>query len=138
MFYEPKDGHGLPHNPFNAVVTRVRLVGFQPEERMGRRTWRPIRFSMRGLRAAAGDVCLDRGQGGSREGQGLGREHHRHGRLLREHREYAMRDKMNITSEAFPREVDEFERADLERAGVPNNSVVRAWQLHRPIWNASW
>ncbi len=21
MFYEPKDGHGLPHNPFNAVVT---------------------------------------------------------------------------------------------------------------------
>ncbi len=21
MFYEPKDGHGLPHNPFNAIVT---------------------------------------------------------------------------------------------------------------------
>ncbi|MDP5362807.1 MAG: flavin reductase family protein, partial [Paracoccaceae bacterium] len=21
MFYEPKNGHGLPHNPFNAVVT---------------------------------------------------------------------------------------------------------------------
>lgn len=21
MFYQPKDGHGLPHNPFNAVVT---------------------------------------------------------------------------------------------------------------------
>ncbi|MEM9788734.1 MAG: flavin reductase, partial [Pseudomonadota bacterium] len=21
MFYEPKNGHGLPHNPFNAVVS---------------------------------------------------------------------------------------------------------------------
>ena len=21
MFYEPKDGHGLPYNPFNALVT---------------------------------------------------------------------------------------------------------------------
>ena len=21
MFYEPKNGHGLPHNPFNAIVT---------------------------------------------------------------------------------------------------------------------
>lgn len=21
MFYQPKDGHGLPHNPFNAIVT---------------------------------------------------------------------------------------------------------------------
>ena len=21
MFYEPKDGHGLPHNPFNALIT---------------------------------------------------------------------------------------------------------------------
>ena len=21
MFYEPKDGHGMPHNPFNAIVS---------------------------------------------------------------------------------------------------------------------
>ena len=21
MFYEPKNGHGLPHNPFNALIT---------------------------------------------------------------------------------------------------------------------
>ena len=21
MFYRPEDGHGLPHNPFNAIVT---------------------------------------------------------------------------------------------------------------------
>ena len=21
MFYKPADGHGLPHNPFNAIVT---------------------------------------------------------------------------------------------------------------------
>ena len=21
MFYEPRNGHGLPHNPFNAIVT---------------------------------------------------------------------------------------------------------------------
>ena len=27
MFYEPKDGHGLPHNPFNALIT-PRPVGW--------------------------------------------------------------------------------------------------------------
>ncbi len=27
MFYRPKDGHGLPHNPFNAIVT-PRPVGW--------------------------------------------------------------------------------------------------------------
>lgn len=21
MFYEPRSGHGLPHNPFNAIIT---------------------------------------------------------------------------------------------------------------------
>ena len=62
MFYEPKDGHGLPHNPFNALIT-PRPIGWI-SSRCGRaRQPRPLFLLQRGgLRAAAGDVRQHLGQ----------------------------------------------------------------------------
>jgi flavin reductase (DIM6/NTAB) family NADH-FMN oxidoreductase RutF len=35
MFYEPKDGHGLPHNPFNAVVAPRPIGWISTRGRLG-------------------------------------------------------------------------------------------------------
>ena len=44
MFYRPEDGHGLPHNPFNAIVTPrpIGWIGTRAED--GRRNLAPYSF----------------------------------------------------------------------------------------------
>jgi hypothetical protein len=51
MFYEPKNGHGLPHDPFKAIVA-PRPIGWisSDRRRMARSISRPIPSSMRSAR----------------------------------------------------------------------------------------
>jgi flavin reductase (DIM6/NTAB) family NADH-FMN oxidoreductase RutF len=117
MFYRPEDGHGLPHNPFNAIVT-PRPIGWI-STRGGGRVGEPralLLLQRRGLCAAAGHVRLHLRQGGPGRHQGQRGQYPGDGRLLREHRGIRDADVMNRTSGPWPKETDEFDLAGIERA----------------------
>ena len=44
MFYRPEDGHGLPHNPFNAIVTPRPIGWISTPRRGGRDNLAPYSF----------------------------------------------------------------------------------------------
>ena len=44
MFYRPKDGHGLPHNPFNAIVTPRPIGWISTRDSEGRDNLAPYSF----------------------------------------------------------------------------------------------
>ncbi|WP_186827021.1 flavin reductase family protein [Shimia ponticola] len=44
MFYEPKDGHGLPHNPFNAIVAPRPIAWVATRGKDGRNNLAPYSF----------------------------------------------------------------------------------------------
>lgn len=43
-FYEPKDGHGLPHDPFNAIVAPRPIGWISSQDRQGRLNLAPYSF----------------------------------------------------------------------------------------------
>ena len=44
MFYRPQDGHGLPHNPFNAIVTPRPIGWISTRDAQGRDNLAPYSF----------------------------------------------------------------------------------------------
>lgn len=109
MFYRPKDGHGLPHSPFNAIVTPRPIGWISSRGADGSDNLAPYSFfnatayvppqvmfatvaykdSIRKI-AETGVFCVN---------------------VVSE----ALTAQMNITSENFPADVDEFEKAGLEK-----------------------
>jgi len=47
MFYKPEDGHGLPHNPFNAIVTPRPIGWISSRDTDGNDNLAPYSFSTR-------------------------------------------------------------------------------------------
>lgn len=109
MFYRPAEGHGLPHNPFNAIVTPrpvgwisttgpfgdnlapysfFNAVAYVPPQVMFASTG--IKDSVRNIRDTGVFAVNIVGE--------------------------ALLDAMNATSAVLPREVDEFDRAGVDRA----------------------
>lgn len=108
MFYRPSDGHGLKHNPFNAIVT-PRPIGWisstgpfgdnlAPYSFFNAAAYTPpqVTFASTGIKDSLRNV-LDTGV------------------FAVNIVEEAMLDAMNATSAALPREVDEFARAGVQR-----------------------
>ncbi|HMO07931.1 MAG TPA: flavin reductase family protein [Paracoccaceae bacterium] len=109
MFYRPEDGHGLPHNPFNAIVT-PRPIGWiattgptgdnlAPYSFFNAVAYVPpqVMFSSTGLKDSLRNIR----DTGVFSVNVVGED------WLRA---------MSATSAAFPRGVDEFDRAGLEKA----------------------
>ena len=44
MFYRPEEGHGLPHNPFNAIVTPRPIGWISTQDAAGGRNLAPYSF----------------------------------------------------------------------------------------------
>jgi len=115
MFYEPKDGHGLPHNPFNAVVTPRPIGWISSRSKDGTNNLAPYSF-FNGVAYTPPQVMF----------AGTGLKHDRHigkdsianvdetGEFCVNIVEYAMREAMNTTSKSVAAGVDEFELACLE------------------------
>ncbi|WP_172296516.1 flavin reductase family protein [Pseudoruegeria sp. HB172150] len=126
MFYEPKDGHGLPHNPFNAVVTPRPIGWISSRDADGRDNLAPYSFFNAvayvppQVMFASTSGKADRGD--TKDSVGNIRET---GVFCVNIVEYAMRDAMNVTSASLPREVDEFERAGLEKAECETVACAR-------------
>ncbi|MEM9344846.1 MAG: flavin reductase family protein [Pseudomonadota bacterium] len=117
MFYRPEDGHGLPHNPFNAVVT-PRPIGWistraadEAENLAPYSFFNAVAYVPPQVMFASTGTKDDRD--GTKDTMAVIRET---GVFCVNIVEYAMRDAMNTSSGPWPKEVDEFEKAGLARA----------------------
>jgi flavin reductase (DIM6/NTAB) family NADH-FMN oxidoreductase RutF len=141
MFYRPEDGHGLPHNPFNAIVTPRPIGWISTRDGKGRENLAPYSFFNAvayvppQVMFASTSAKADRD--GTKDSVGNIRET---GVFCVNVVEYAMREAMNVTSGPWPREVDEFETAAIPRAdcrtiacsrvaGAPANLECRLVQI---------
>jgi flavin reductase (DIM6/NTAB) family NADH-FMN oxidoreductase RutF len=141
MFYRPEDGHGLPHNPFNAIVTPRPIGWIATRGADGSENLAPYSF----FNAVAyvppqvmfASTSAKPDRDGTKDSVGNIRET---GVFCVNIVEYAMKDAMNLTSGPWPREVDEFEKAGIDReecrtipcsrvAGAPASLECRLTQI---------
>ncbi len=117
MFYRPEDGHGLPHNPFNAIVTPRPIGWISSRSTDGQDNLAPYSFFNAvayvppQVMFASTSSKPDRGD--TKDSVANIRET---GVFCVNIVEYEMRDAMNATSAFFGKDVDEFAEAGLEKA----------------------
>lgn len=126
MFYRPADGHGLPHNPFNAIVTPRPIGWISTRGKDGRNNLAPYSF----FNAVAyvppqvmfASTSFKEDSGDTKDSVANIRET---GVFCVNIVEYAMRDVMNASSAMLPREVDEFEHAGIEQVACSEIDCAR-------------
>ena len=130
MFYEPKNGHGLPHNPFNAVVTPRPIGWISTRGADGRDNLAPysffnaVAYDPPQVMFASTSAKPDRGD--TKDSVGNIRDT---GVFAVNIASYAMRDAMNQTSGPWERETDEFDLAQIAKVDcttVPCPRVAEA------------
>ena len=114
MFYRPDEGHGLPHNPFNALITPRPIAWVSTQDADGVANLAPYSF-FNGTAYVPPQVMF--ASTGTKEDQTNAKD------TLANIRatdvfcinivEQAMTDAMNISTNGFAKDVDEFERAGL-------------------------
>jgi len=117
MFYRPEDGHGLPHNPFNAIVTPRPIGWISTRGSDGSENLAPYSF----FNAVAyvppqvmfASTSAKEDRGDTKDSVANIRDT---GVFCVNVVEYAMKDVMNTTSGPWEKETDEFELAGIERA----------------------
>jgi flavin reductase (DIM6/NTAB) family NADH-FMN oxidoreductase RutF len=116
MFYEPKNGHGLPHNPFNALITPRPIGWISTRGVDGVDNLAPYSF-FNGVSYAPPQVMFastgrkpDRARGKDSIGNAIDT-----GVFCVNVVGFAMREAMNASSKPAPRDVDEFDLAGLAR-----------------------
>jgi flavin reductase (DIM6/NTAB) family NADH-FMN oxidoreductase RutF len=122
MFYRPSDGHGLPHDPFKAIVTPRPIGWISSLDAQGRANLAPYSF-FNGCGDAPPLVMFAQSGRKSRpepEKDTIAN--------IRETGEFAcnvvsqaLKDAMNLSSGTYQPEVDEFELAGLTKA--PGRSI---------------
>ncbi|MCZ4367734.1 flavin reductase family protein [Sulfitobacter dubius] len=126
MFYRPVDGHGLPHNPFNAIVSPRPIGWISSRDGQGRDNLAPYSFFnavayvppqvMFASTSAKEDVD------GTKDSVANIRET---GVFCVNVVEYAARDVMNVTSATLPHGEDEFARAGIDKAQCERIACAR-------------
>ena len=109
MFYRPEDGHGLPHNPFNAIVT-PRPIGWISTRGPTGDNLAPYSF-FNAIAYVPPQVMFS--STGAKDSLRNIRET---GVFAVNVVEYAMREKMNLTSGSYPPGTDEFDLAGIKKA----------------------
>ena len=126
MFYRPADGHGLPHNPFSAIVSPRPIGWISSRGADGRDNLAPysffnaVAYEPPQVMFASTETKADRVRGkdsvGNIEETGV---------FCVNIVERAMCDAMNATSGTYDREVDEFTLAGLDRAPCQTIACAR-------------
>lgn len=117
MFYTPEAGHGLPHNPFGAIVTPRPIGWISSRDANGADNLAPYSFFNAvayfppQVMFASTSVKPDRD--GTKDSVGNIRET---GGFCVNIVEFAARDTMNASSAALPRDVDEFAHSGAAKA----------------------
>lgn len=116
MFYRPEDGHGLPHNPFNAIVTPRPIGWISSRGKDGHDNLAPYSF-FNAVAYTPPQVMF--ASTSDKEDRHLGKDSVANidetGVFCVNIVEYEMMEAMNVTSGSYGAEVDEFEQAGLER-----------------------
>ena len=121
MFYRPKDGHGLPHDPFKAIVAPRPIGWISTLDTEGRANLAPysffngcgdrppmVMFAQTGMKKPGGEEVKDSVMNARETGE-----------FACSLVSQALKDAMNVSTEAFDAGVDEFEKAGLEKgAGI--------------------
>lgn len=116
MFYRPEAGHGLPHNPFNAIVTPRPIGWIATRGALGDNLapysfFNAVAYVPPQVMFASTSRKPDRT--GGKDSAAQARES---GVFCVNIVAYAARDVMNATSGMFPAGVDEFARAGVAKA----------------------
>ncbi|NND18450.1 MAG: flavin reductase family protein [Silicimonas sp.] len=130
MFYRPEDGHGLPHNPFNAVVTPRPIGWISTRGSDGSENLAPYSFFNAVAYTPPQVMFASTSAKPDREGTKDSVANIRDtGIFCVNIVEYAMREVMNQTSGPWAREVDEFDKAGITREAcrvIPCSRVADA------------
>jgi flavin reductase (DIM6/NTAB) family NADH-FMN oxidoreductase RutF len=114
MFYRPADGHPLPHNPFNAIITPRPIGWISTRDAEGRNNLAPYSF-FNGVAYVPPQVMF--ASTGAKDDRADTKDSvaniRETGVFCVNVVEQAMRDAMNASSATLPREVDEFAHAGL-------------------------
>lgn len=130
MFYEPQNGHGLPHNPFNAIVTPRPIGWISTRGSDGQDNLAPYSFFNAvayvppQVMFASTSAKPDRGD--TKDSVANIRET---GVFAVNIVSYAMRDVMNKSSGPWERTIDEFALAEIEKVEcetIPCARVAKA------------
>lgn len=126
MFYRPSEGHGLPHNPFNAIVTPRPIGWISTRDADGRDNLAPYSFFNAvayvppQVMFASTSAKADRGD--TKDSVSNIRDT---GVFCVNIVEYAARDVMNASSATVDRDVDEFELAGIDKAACDTIAASR-------------
>jgi flavin reductase (DIM6/NTAB) family NADH-FMN oxidoreductase RutF len=130
MFYRPQDGHGLPHNPFGAIVAPRPIGWIATRGADGSENLAPysffnaVAYSPPQVMFASTSAKPDRD--GTKDSVANIRETEVFCVNVVSH---ALKDAMNETSGPWPRQTDEFAHAGIERAPcetIPCSRVAAA------------
>lgn len=130
MFYRPADGHGLPHNPFNAIVTPRPIAWISTRAADGSENLAPYSF-FNAVAYTPPQVIYS--TTGAKPDRARGKDTlsniEETGVFCVNIVEYAAREAMNRTSGPWPRETDEFADVGITRADcatIPCSRVADA------------
>ncbi|MEC3862037.1 flavin reductase family protein [Mesobacterium sp. TK19101] len=129
MFYRPEDGHGLPHNPFNAIVTPRPIGWIATRGADGQDNLAPYSF----FNAVAyvppqvmfASTAAKEDRGDTKDSVANIRET---GVFCVNIVSFDMKDMMNRTSGPWGRDVDEFADAGIEKATCETIACSRVAQ----------
>ena len=110
MFYEPASGHGLPHDPFKAIVAPRPIGWISTLDLEGRPNLAP--YSFFNAVGTAPPMVMFSSEGWKHSVANAKST----GEFVCNFAGYALRDAMNVTSAPVSSQVDEFARAGLEPA----------------------
>ncbi|CUH87639.1 Flavin reductase like domain protein [Phaeobacter sp. CECT 5382] len=114
MFYRPEEGHGLPHNPFNALITPRPIGWISSRSTDGINNLAPYSF-FNGVAYTPPQVMF--ASTGTKDDQSGTKDSlaniEKTGVFCVNIVAFEMRDAMNASSATLPKEVDEFAHAGL-------------------------
>ncbi|NIZ14563.1 flavin reductase family protein [Phaeobacter sp. HF9A] len=114
MFYRPEDGHGLPHNPFNAIVTPRPIGWISTRSADGVNNLAPYSFfnavAYEPPQVMFASTSTKPDQDGTKDSMANIAET---GVFCVNIVEFAMRDAMNASSALLDKDIDEFAHAGL-------------------------
>lgn len=118
VFYEPKHGHGLKHNPFNAIVIPRPIGWISTQDGAGQVNLAP--FSFFNAVAYVPPMVMFATTGAHPQGDEHYKDSMRNavetGEFVVNIVTWKLREQMNLTSAPAPAGVDEFDVAGLEKA----------------------
>lgn len=126
MFYKPEDGHGLPHNPFNAVVTPRPIGWISTRGSDGADNLAPYSFFNAVAYVPPQVMFASTGEKPDRDGTKDSMANIREtGVFCVNIVEYAMREVMNQSSGPWGSDVDEFADAGIDKAACETITCAR-------------